>query len=753
YLDHAGATVPSQTAIREFSETMCQSLFGNPHSQSRVSLATADRVQAVRTAVLAWLGTTERTYSVIFTANATAALKLAGECFPWQNDGSHFWYHDMAHTSLLGVRELALKAGAHTNDIPTNNPFHLFAYPAQCNYSGARFPLSWSTQIKQRASTKPCRRALQYLPKGPWWVLLDAASYLTTSTLNLNSDENSVDMVALSFYKVFGFPTGLGALIVHNRLAPYFQKSYFGGGTVTAAIASEPWQRYRSQLSDKFEDGTVNYGDIIALQHAMNRWQMLFSPAPRLAFHTAALSIYSLRRMAQELVHPTGQPLCTWYLDPALVQLATQPNLGDPAGLITLWLAHQGPILNFNLRRGDGNWIGYAEVAQLATLYRLAIRTGGACNPGAQEHWLQLTPGQIKSNLERGHVCWDDHDLVDNQPTGSVRISFGASSRFEDVDRWIRFLATQFLESSIDLTQSSQNLIAKPTINPATADIRLRGLAIFPIKSCHGMSIHPDKSWPVTEHGLMYDRAWSVIDARTHRAIGQKRYPRMCLVRPVVDTHTQTLKVSAPDHPDLRIGLSDHKSASEVADCRVCGDQTHSIRYLSERINDWFSSVMGFPCYLVRQLSPLQPDTNGYPSPTDIPDSLVGSTDPYSTPHRQPGRSFANESSYLLVSENSAAELGRWVRQRSDEALDIEPKFRANIVIGSESDLVPFAEDGWKAVMIGGQYYETVKPCKRCQMICIDQETGQISKEPFSTLSVHRNDQGKVNFGQHLRHV
>ncbi|KAJ1990401.1 hypothetical protein H4R33_001727 [Dimargaris cristalligena] len=582
YLDHAGATVPSQTAIREFSETMCQSLFGNPHSQSRVSLATADRVQAVRTAVLAWLGTTERTYSVIFTANATAALKLAGECFPWQNDGSHFWYHDMAHTSLLGVRELALKAGAHTkclstnqvdaclgnptalsqkmmatstidpddnSDIPTNNPFHLFAYPAQCNYSGARFPLSWSTQIKQRASTKPCRRALQYLPKGPWWVLLDAASYLTTSTLNLNSDENSVDMVALSFYKVFGFPTGLGALIVHNRLAPYFQKSYFGGGTVTAAIASEPWQRYRSQLSDKFEDGTVNYGDIIALQHAMNRWQMLFSPAPRLAFHTAALSIYSLRRMAQELVHPTGQPLCTWYLDPALVQLATQPNLGDPAGLITLWLAHQGPILNFNLRRGDGTWIGYAEVARLATLYRLAIRAGGACNPGAQEHWLQLTPGQIKSNLERGHVCWDDHDLVDNQPTGSVRISFGASSRFEDVDRWIRFLATQFLESSIDLTQSSQNLIAKPTINPATADIRLRGLAIC--------------------------------------------------------------------------------------------------------------------------------------------------------------RSFANESSYLLVSENSAAELGRW----------------------------------------------TVKPCKRCQMICIDQETGQISKEPFSTLSVHRNDQGKVNFGQHLRHV
>lgn len=51
-----------------------------------------------------------------------------------------------------------------------------------------------------------------------WDVLLDAAAYVPTSTLNLSSVQP--DFVACSFYKMFGYPTGVGCLLVRNTALP-----------------------------------------------------------------------------------------------------------------------------------------------------------------------------------------------------------------------------------------------------------------------------------------------------------------------------------------------------------------------------------------------------------------------------------------------------------------------------------------------------------------------------------------------------
>lgn len=50
---------------------------------------------------------------------------------------------------------------------------------------------------------------------------------------------------ALSYYKIFGYPTGLGALLVHKRAVPLLKKRkrYFGGGTVAASLATEDFVR------------------------------------------------------------------------------------------------------------------------------------------------------------------------------------------------------------------------------------------------------------------------------------------------------------------------------------------------------------------------------------------------------------------------------------------------------------------------------------------------------------------------------
>jgi hypothetical protein len=40
------------------------------------------------------------------------------------------------------------------------------------------------------------------------------------------------DFVVFSFYKMLGYPTGLGALLVRRRVAHLLNRVYFGGGTV-----------------------------------------------------------------------------------------------------------------------------------------------------------------------------------------------------------------------------------------------------------------------------------------------------------------------------------------------------------------------------------------------------------------------------------------------------------------------------------------------------------------------------------------
>lgn len=86
-------------------------------------------------------------------------------------------------------------------DLPTERP-SLFVYPAQSNYSGQKYPLQWIHKVHQG------QMSFQRSAPGQWFVLLDAASYVCTSHLDL--DLYKPDFVTISFYKMFGFPTGIG---------------------------------------------------------------------------------------------------------------------------------------------------------------------------------------------------------------------------------------------------------------------------------------------------------------------------------------------------------------------------------------------------------------------------------------------------------------------------------------------------------------------------------------------------------------
>lgn len=190
------------------------------------------------------------------------------------DDGSSvFCYLEDNHTSVVAMRDLARHSGARvicitprrvlsqtktttqhssspTVDVSDTRlsppPYHLFAYPAQSNFSGRKYPLMW---CKDLPSGDAYISGLESLA-GSWLVALDAASYVCTSPLDLSLDP--AHFVALSFYKMFGYPTGLGALLVRNDCAHLLNKDYYGGGTVLASISRTGFHLPRPQLHERY---------------------------------------------------------------------------------------------------------------------------------------------------------------------------------------------------------------------------------------------------------------------------------------------------------------------------------------------------------------------------------------------------------------------------------------------------------------------------------------------------------------------
>ncbi|OAQ28692.1 PLP-dependent transferase [Linnemannia elongata AG-77] len=865
YLDHAGATLPSQHHLQQFTTNLTNNLYANPHSKSPSSQATSARVDSARQKVLEhFKASIHGEWDVIFTANATAGIKLVGDAFPWtrrsaSSNGtraSKLTILREAHTSLVGLRGIAhdddrgefdvetiqqrqleqlletpikkddetqlkhrrehasIQTTVHPSPPPSPNAsmqhlvmnnndsdsdttdggepiYNLFAYPAQCNFGGRRFPLTWPAQIKDRLDT-PTQKNL---------VLLDAASYVMTAELDLSNHASSPDFIVVSFYKMFGFPTGLGAVIVKTELADKLRKSYFGGGTVSAIASDESWQVYRTSLHGRFEDGTLNFLDIVALDLAFDTVREIYGSYSTISPHVTALHRLLYQSM-KSIKHYNGAPLCDMYVEG--IDSGSEP-VGNPET--------HGPILNFNLRRSNGQWIGYGDVERLASMKDIHVRTGGFCNPGSMQRWLDLTAEEVKKNLEAGHVCWDDTDILNGKPTGSIRVSLGAMSTVDDVVSFITFLEEYFIDTSdpdavtptVDLIGETKELEATSEDHPdfiSSAPVQVDSVIIYPIKSCRGYKIPQGQSWPIAPHGLLYDREWMLVDEISGAALTQKRFPRMCMIRAevllnqnlmVVESDedlsssidvSDGLKISSTAQKKLYISLDEMPTEAAKSSSRVCGDCTAVVHYTAPEINEWFSRFLGKPCRLARQPVASQNPHQGAAassSKTKLLDPAVSTDSAAVSPSSRFVKShlnapagapilLSNESPFLLIADKSVERVRDWVDQQDDGqgavrrmanlAEDLDKKlrheltsdsFRANFVTKGQQN--GFEEDQWTRIQVGQQVFDILGPCRRCHMVTIDQLTAMKNTDVFLALSKNRKSAGgQIFFGMHMLH-
>ncbi|KAF2157222.1 molybdenum cofactor sulfurase protein-like protein [Myriangium duriaei CBS 260.36] len=745
YLDHAGTTPTAKLLMDNFHSEMVSNLYGNPHSFSQASHRTAETIEGVRLQLLRFFKADPDHFDVVFTANATAAFKLVGDAFRDIPGGFEYGYHAEAHTSLVGLRELARSkhcfgADKDVEDWLAGQPKSvkcygetmpmLFAFPAQSNLNGRKLPLDWCSRSRHGAR--------------PTYSLLDAAALVATSPLDLSNPETAPDFTAFSLYKIFGFPD-LGALIVRRKSEQIFEnRRYFGGGTVDLVIGSPSCGKAygadhipkASSLHERLEDGTLPYHSILALKSAIHTHEQLFQSLERVARHTMFLAgrlyhgIKSLRHSngsAAAQVHIKESPGA--YLDPEI----------------------QGPVIAFNLLSPHGQWISNAEFEKLAFAKNVNVRTGGLCNPGGTAKYLGLTSHDLRSNFDAGYRCGSDMDVINGKPTGMIRASLGAMSTSTDVDRFVDFLNEFYVE------RSSPDLAMAEDTSPNSASVstlRVESITVYPIKSCAGWQPVDTKDWPIRAEGLAWDREWCLVHAITGRTLSQKRYSKMALIKPELDLNARVLRVRGTHATTLKslsieialdAPMDTHlMGSSPMKEVDVCGSQCSLMFYNSTAINDFFTECVGLPCRLARFPDPgLTPSTR-HAKPHLVDRGMAGL-----------GRAItlSNESPILTITRASLNRLDETIKGNHGKAAS-PAVFRANIVLAN-TELTqpgveqPYAEDEWSAMRIGNADFEFLGGCRRCQMVCIDQSTSERNPEPLATLAKTRRIDGKVMFGVH----
>ena len=734
---------------------MMSNLMGNPHSTSSSSQLSTQLLENVRLKALRFFNADPDHFDLVFVANATAGIKLVADAFREHEHGFWYGYHKDSHTSLVGVRELA-SAGNRCfisddavydwleNDKCVRQGLSLFAYPAQSNMTGRRLPLEWSSKV----------RHLNIPGNSPIYTILDAAALVSTSPLDLSDHSKAPDFVVLSFYKIFGFPD-LGALLVRKASGnTLLQRKYFGGGTVDMVSCSEDdWHvAKRGSLHEKLEDGTVPIHSVLALDNAFSVHTKLYGSMATISLYTSSLCKVFYERLSN-LKHDNGLAVCEIY-----------KAAGFPYGDIK----KQGPLISFNLRTSRGEWVSNLEVEKLATIKNLQLRSGGLCNPGGIASALKLGPGDLKRNFSAGQRCGSENDIIDGNPTGVLRVSLGAMSCLKDIETFLDFVQEFFTDTGI-----------VPEINPTAAPPQtgffVESLTVYPIKSCRGWNVPPWMQWNVNPQGLAWDREWCLLHQGTRIALSQKRYPRMALLEPCLDFEEGMLRVRyvgppLPTVPEyISIPLSANSSLPEEANlvqthryAQICNNSIETLVYMSEEIAKFFTVVLGTPCTLARffedkaskpsrhSKAHLQPHQTRYLSnrmPGDYPASSL-----LESPEEKPIL-FSNESPILTISRSSLNRLNEQIKGTGGKAIPAEV-FRANIVIAEDSARFPggeqpYAEDSWQYMGIGSCVFEFLGSCQRCQIVCINQKSGEKNQEPFSTLARTRRFGGKVYFGQH----
>ncbi len=436
YLDYTGGGLYAESQLARHRELLADAVFGNPHSQNVPSRGMGARVEATRAQILEFFRASPEEYEVIFTPNATGALRLVGESFPFGPGGRYLLTFDN-HNSVNGIRQFARANGASVTYLPLtpadlrvseealarqleaaapvrrrhfarrssgSATGSLFAFPAQSNFSGVQHPLAWIARAQAAG----------------YDVLLDAAAFAPTNRLDLSRWHP--DYVALSFYKIFGYPTGIGALLVRKPALAKLRRPWYAGGTITfssvRAEAAPGAGFYLTPGPAGFEDGTVDYLGIPAVGIGLDH----ISSVGVETVHTRVMCLTGwLLEALGALRHSNGAPVVRIY---------------GPAGT-----DRRGATIAMNFFDPAGVLIDSVRAERRANRAGISLRSGCHCNPGVREVALGFSTEEMAAAFkDKDRLRYEEFlQVIEGKTTGAARASIGLVTTFADVYRFWEF--------------------------------------------------------------------------------------------------------------------------------------------------------------------------------------------------------------------------------------------------------------------------------------------------------------------------
>lgn len=250
-------------------------------------------------------------------------------------------------------------------------------------------------------------------------------------------------------------------------------------------------------------------------------------------------------------------------------------------------------------------------------------------------------------------------------------------------------------------------------------DYILSEINIYPVKSLSGISLDESE---VTDRGLKYDRRWLLVD-KYGKFLTQRVLPQMSLIKVNIDKYSLIFSHKQKDDASFSIPM---ESYSEEENEVIIWNDTVRAVYAGKEADEWFSAALDFKCRLVQ-----------------MPDKSKRFVDKKYAVQNEIV-SFADAYPFLLIGQSSLNDLN----SRLEVKLPMN-RFRPNLVFTGGK---PFDEDKMKRFKLNDITFFPVKPCARCVVTTVNQETGTKEKEPLETLASYRTQNNKVLFGQNLLH-
>ncbi|MES2829993.1 MAG: MOSC N-terminal beta barrel domain-containing protein [Bacteroidota bacterium] len=247
----------------------------------------------------------------------------------------------------------------------------------------------------------------------------------------------------------------------------------------------------------------------------------------------------------------------------------------------------------------------------------------------------------------------------------------------------------------------------------------LTEINIYPIKSLGGISLQEAL---VEERGLQYDRRWMLID-EDNVFITQRTYHELALLQ--VSMIGDQVSITHKLDPQQQISFPVTAQIGEPKTVTVWDDVTSGVE-VDKEVSSWFSNFLKMKVKLVKMPS----------NENRLVETKYASNNEVV--------SFADGYPNLIIGEASLNGLNE---KLTDPVL--MDRFRPNFVFSGGE---PHIEDSFSTFQISDTLFTAVKPCARCVLTTVDQQTGIKGQEPLRTLAGYRTIDKKVMFGQNLIH-